>query len=243
MNMTQEDIYKEVEPYVIHYIDLDFELESIRPRAEPVEHVHFDLSNKESFDEDYMELLIKKHTPEHDYVNAHKAHQYIAFTEEVERIQFSKKATPYFFVTINPKPEVTTEQLHNAIVKMLSHPGIINPMWSYEIRAAPDKGLHAHVFFEYHSANKNFVNRKIKKIFVPRLCGNNKHVCVKWPPLQEVETTCKYILKGDVSTSKKPSNDATLLWREKENIPHPFNESHLLVWDSVNRGDPQIDVD
>lgn len=253
----KNNVDKPIEPYVIHYIDADFAI-SLWQKSNQLPIVNGkpgipksadELCNQyvpeqaQSYDDEYLDLLINKYTPKYDYEVSNKAWQYIAFTEEVERIHYSRKGTPFFFVTINPKPGITVEKLHNTIVKMLSQEGIKDPMWSLEIRAAPDKGLHAHVYFEYNTTDKNFVNRKIKKHFVPDLCQNKKHVDVKWVSADEIQQVQSYILKSVVTTSKKESNIATLAWREKEGIPHPFLESHLLVWDSVNNRELEIDVD
>jgi len=78
--------------------------------------------------------------------------------------------TPYWFVTINPKPEVDIELLHNTIVHVLSQEQISEPYWSYEIRDAPDQGLHAHLLFKCNVLDDNFCKRKIKAPFVPEIC-------------------------------------------------------------------------
>lgn len=161
-----------------------------------------------------------------------KAVEFVDVQEEIAAVQYSRKRTPYWFVTINPKPEVTLEQLHNRLVDLLSMESIESPKWVYEVRK-PGEGLHAHVLFTCHTSDKNFADRKVKSLFVPDLCGNKKHVHVKWVTQAELAACESYMTKANVSKSKKPSNDATLQWRQENNVPSLLNEDHLLVWSEL----------
>lgn len=169
-----------------------------------------------------------------------KATEYVDTMEETTRIQYSRKRTPYWYVTINPKPEITIATLHNQIVELLSRPEIIDPLWCYEIRKEPDVGLHAHILFTCHTNDVNFTNRKVKNPFVPQICGTKKHVHVRWITLDEIETVKSYIRKTTVSTKKKPSDSATQAWRLANNIRKEYTEDHLLVWSSLSTDDTII---
>ena len=160
---------------------------------------------------------------------------FVEVQEEILQIQYSKKRTKYWFVTINPKASVTVEELHNTIVEMLDRPQVVDCLWTYEIRKAPKEGLHAHVCFETSEVmDSNFVNRKVKSLFVPKLCGTPKHVDVKWPDSQQEYEKCKqYAKKTTVSKGKKDANSATVKWRKDQKIHDFYGEDHLLVWSSL----------
>lgn len=162
-----------------------------------------------------------------------KARTIVDVEDHATAIRFSRKRTPYWFVTINPKPDVTVELLHNTIVSVLQQEQISDPVWSYEIRQAPAEGLHAHVLFTCEVLDDNFCKRKIKAPFVPQICGTLKHVHVKWVIESELEAVKSYIRKGYTSKSKTKSNEATLAWRAEAGIPAEMTEDHLLVWSSM----------
>lgn len=164
--------------------------------------------------------------------NVAKAHDFVETQEAITRIQYSKKRTPYWYVTINPKPDVSIELLHNTIVHVLQDPLITDPYWVYEIRSAPDQGLHAHILFTCNADN-NFCDRKLKAPFVPEICGTKKHVCVKWIEQSELDAVRSYMKKTTVARSKKVANDATIAWRTSNSIPTELCEDHLLVWSEM----------
>lgn len=168
--------------------------------------------------------------------NNSKAHDFVEVQEAITRIQYSKKRTPYWFVTVNPKPEVTLELLHNTIVHILLDESIVDPYWVYEIRKAPDEGLHAHVLFTAN-VDQNFCDRKLKAPLVPNICGTKKHVDVKWIQQSELEAVKSYMKKTTVSRSKKAARDATIAWREENSIPTELCEDHLLVWSELHSED------
>lgn len=162
-----------------------------------------------------------------------KATSFVDQMEETDRIKFSRKRTPYWYVTINPKPGISLEKLHNQVVVLLSQPGIKDPIWCYEIRAKPDQGLHCHILFTKHTNDRNYPQRKVKNLFVPSLCGNNKHIHIKWITKEELAAVQSYIAKETVSQAKRGANDATLSWRQLRKIPKIFTEDHLLVWSEL----------
>lgn len=172
--------------------------------------------------------------------SVHKtARKFVDVQEEILQIQYSRKRTHWWFVTINPKPTISVETLHNTIVTMLDRPEIVDCLWTYEIREAPDKGLHAHICFRTNRImDNNFVNRKIKSLFIPDICLNSKHVDVRWPEsAAEYAKAKSYAQKTVVSKGKKASNDATKSWRALENIRDSYGEDHLLVWSSLPEQD------
>lgn len=176
---------------------------------------------------------IRLYNRDHEANVRHKARTLVDITDEAEKIRYSRKRTPYWFVTINPKPGVSLKELHDKIVDVLSNPYITDQLWSYEIRQAPDLGLHAHMFFRCGFLDDNFCKRKIKAPFVPDICGNLKAVHIRWIDIDEVKSVQAYIRKDTVSKSKSKANEATLQWREQRGIPMQFGEESLLVYDEL----------
>jgi len=187
-----------------------------------------------------IDKRIRLHAASNSIKNKQKARDFVEVQEEILQIQYSRSRTKYWFVTINPKSSVKLKTLHNAIVKMLQHPEIVECLWTYEIREAPSKGLHAHICFQTERImDANFVQRKIKSLFVPKMCGNTKHVDVRWPEsAEEFEKTKEYITKKKVSKSKRKGHTATLQWRKDQGVLDKYTEDHLLVWSSC----PRVDV-
>lgn len=168
-----------------------------------------------------------------------KAREYVDTMEETARIQYSRKRTPYWYVTINPKPGITIKVLHNQIVELLKHPDITDPFWCYEVRKKND-GLHAHLVFTCHTQDKNFANRKVKALFVPGICGTRQHVHIKWVTEGELSAVKSYIAKTTIAKSKKNAASHTLTWRKENKIPDVLDEDHLLVWSEIPpRDDPK----
>lgn len=158
-----------------------------------------------------------------------KAVDFVDVQDNITLINWKRKRTPWWFVTINPKPEVSVERLHNALVQVLGNSNISELLWCYEIRKAPDQGIHAHVLFKCLVTDNNFANRKIKQPLLD-LVGNTKHICIKWVEDAELPKVRDYIKKNTVAKSKKQAHEATLAWRLKNEIPDELNEDHLLVW-------------
>lgn len=193
------------------------------------------LTAHESEIQEIINRQFKAFTGHRKVSNNSKAHDFVETQEAITRIQYSRKRTPYWYVTINPKPDVGIELFHNTIVHVLSDPLISDPYWVYEIREAPDQGLHAHILFTCE-ADQNFCDRKLKAPFVPNICATKKHVHVKWITQTELDAVRQYMTKTTVARSKKAANDATIAWRDANGIPTELMEDHLLVWSDINVG-------
>jgi len=198
----------------------------------------------EALEAERIELFARAQKGSRRIKNKTTAEDFVEVQEYIRQIEYSKSRTCFWFVTINPKPGTPIKVLHDKIVKMLDRPEIIDCLWTYEIREKPDKGLHAHICFQTAQImDSNFVNRKIKRLFVPSICGNNKHVHVKWPDSQsEYEVAKEYITKRNVAKSKKAADTATVAWRQTQGILPEYTEDHLLVWSSLKEAEPSGEV-
>lgn len=175
----------------------------------------------------------QKYAYQHSLKIRHKARDYVDTFDQIATIRSAKHRTDHWFVTLNPKPDVKIEELHNTIVKVLTQPDVHDPLWSYEIRQSPDVGLHAHLYFRCGNTDNNFCQRKIKAPFVPHLCGTMKHVHIKWVSAEEVPAVHSYIKKETASKKKTPADKATKTWRLENEIPSSLDEDHLLVWSEL----------
>lgn len=182
--------------------------------------------------QEIIDRQFKAYSSSRRITNSAKAHDFVEVQEAITRIQYSKKRTPYWYVTVNPRPDVSIELLHNTIIHILQDTTISDPFWVYEIRSPPDQGLHAHILFKCN-ADQNFCDRKLKAPFVPEICATKKHVCVKWIEQSELDAVRSYMKKTTVARSKKPANDATIAWRESNGIPTELTSDHLLVWSEM----------
>lgn len=166
-----------------------------------------------------------------------KANDYVEFQEKVEEIMYQKKQTPYWFVTINPKPEVDFNTLHELCSEIFNSPKILEAVWTYELRGK-NSGLHCHAIFHLEKIDKNFASRNLRKKLVPNICGTTKHVHIKWITKNDIEKTLGYINKSlnknnkkKCSISKMSSATATAEWRREKKIKPYYRagEEHLLV--------------
>lgn len=153
-------------------------------------------------------------------VNIHnKAKAFVDFTDEVVALQTSASMTEYAFITVNPKPEITFEDFSEKI-EALVQKCFDWSMHVFEIRQAPDQGLHCHLIGRIKEKyyNSNFA-RTVKTPFVPKVCGNAKAIKIDYIPKKELVKVKSYLTKAKVAKSKKAANDATLAWRLDNDIP------------------------
>jgi len=159
-----------------------------------------------------------------------KAAEIVDVSDRVAAIQHSRRRTPYWFVTINPKLDTGVEVFHNSIVEFFSVHPVENLKWSYELSS--NGNLHCHMLFEFHTTDKNWCDRKLKNHFLA-LCGNKKHIHVRWVSKADVSKVQSYLVKTTVAKSKKGGVDKTKLFRESHGLPDLLTEDHLLVWSDV----------
>lgn len=178
--------------------------------------------NLDPSEESFAKMLrenIEQYTRDRQISARSKARNFVDFTDEVVALQTAASMTEYVFITINPKPEITYEEFSPKI-ETLVQKCFDWSMHVFEIRQAPDQGLHCHLVArikpKYH--NSNFA-RTVKNPFVPAICGNPKAIKIDYLPKSELPKVKSYITKAKVSKSKKAANDATLAWRLDNQVP------------------------
>lgn len=145
-----------------------------------------------------------------------KAGDQINYEDAYEEIKISRSRTPYCLVTINPKPDVDLEELRSVCEDAFSE-YFAWYIWSYEIRSAPDKGIHCHCVARIldRKNNTNFYRFKTK---FSTIVGNPKHVDIRFLPDNQLEKSAQYVKKETVAKSKQASHEATIAWREENDI-------------------------
>lgn len=195
------------------------------------DNIKYVVSEKEL--EAIVQKQIERFRRERRATDSNRALSFVNTQEHITRINYSRKGTPYWFITINPKQGVTVAQLHNKIVSFLLEIDPADMLWTYEMTENLDRSPHAHLYMEYHSnARTDSITRKINNYFKP-LVGNTKSILIKWLPKTDVEKTKSYIRKETVAKKKKKAHLATIAWREKNSVPSECGEDHLLVWSEL----------
>jgi len=123
----------------------------------------------------------------------------------------------YVFMTINPKPGITFSVLKKLIEKFVSKTFITQYYYVYEIRKAPDSGLHCHVLFHY-TCRPADMKKSSQTLF--NHVGDVKNPCclnIKYIVEELIPQKISYM--GGTKTVKKMAGvKATIEWREKNNI-------------------------
>lgn len=130
---------------------------------------------------------------------------------------------PYCFLTVNPRREVSLAELQKKVKKLLNKKTTKEYFLVYEIRKAPDEGLHVHILLRYTSRPSDF-RRNTKNTFKDICDSNNTH-CLNFKFIQEnlLKDKVDYML-GDKKDSKKTAVEATIAWRKSQKLK-PYEES------------------
>lgn len=164
-----------------------------------------------------------------------KASNQVDFEEAYSQIKTSRARTPFAWITVNPKPSTSFEDLKEVCDEAFSK-YFAWYAYAFEIRKAPDGGMHCHCLGQIYEnrQNKNF--SCIKDHF-RNMIGNLKHVDIRYVSSDEIEKVWSYLNKTYQAGSKKPAYKATLDWREDNGIESIYIEGDLptcLVPDPSN---------
>lgn len=125
-------------------------------------------------------------------------------------------------LTVNPKPGITFQQLHTSVLKFTKKKIIVNAEWVYEIRKAPDQGLHCHILLEYSGRPADF-KRSSKKLFSDICQSSNPAILnVRWVEDEDLQSKKDY-LSGIKQDKKLPAVELTYAWRKKNNIQNLYS--------------------
>lgn len=154
-----------------------------------------------------------------------KASDQLDFEEAYSSIKTSRQRTPFVWITVNPKPNTSVEDLKLVCDSTFST-YLSWYVYAFEIRKAPDQGLHVHCLGQIYESRQNGNFSRIKNPFMS-FCGNLKHIDIKYVDSGEIENVYSYLQKSKVAKSKKQGNDATKKWRTDNNIDPLYIEGDL----------------
>lgn len=121
------------------------------------------------------------------------------------------------FLTVNPKPGIKFAEFSPKIEKFAQKKIVSSAEWVYEIREAPDNGLHCHILLTYTGRPADF-KRSTKKYFSDVCDSNNpKILCFRYVEDCDVNSKREY-MSGKKQDKKLPAVKATLEWRKKNEI-------------------------
>lgn len=131
--------------------------------------------------------------------------------------------SPFVFLTINPRPGITFNQLKQSTEKFVIKKWINTYFYVYEIRKAPDHGLHMHMLF-HHRQRPYDMKKALHKCFMNICNVNDYNICnIKHVSEDIISDKISYLM-GQKKDSKLLGVNATVAWRIKNNIPS-YHES------------------
>lgn len=148
--------------------------------------------------------------------------------EESDRLSTK---SPYWFITINPRPNVDLSTLQKVISKLITKKSIQSYSYVYEIRDFKDNkytGLHCHILLEHNDKPYNF-KRSVKST-VKNICDfNNPHILnfKNVPTLDSLKQKYQYIL-GNKKDSKKKGVAHTITYRVKNKLDSIYESNPPL---------------
>lgn len=145
--------------------------------------------------------------------------EYKALTDKAF-IQNSTKS-PYYLVTVNPRPDVTFEQLDKVVKKIVKKKTIIHHAYVYEIRGQTDDGdytgLHCHMLL--YNTIKPYDFKKGIKSTVKHICDYNNPNILNFKNIEPDVVSQKYqYLLGDKTDKKLAGVNLTNEWRQANQI-------------------------
>lgn len=127
------------------------------------------------------------------------------------------------FLTINPKPgHDEFKEFSELIDKFTKKKTIVSATWVYEIRKAPDKGLHCHMLLKYN--NRPFDFKTSTKKYFSKCCDSKNPQCLNFRYVEEDDCHEKIeYMQGSKTKSKLPLVEATKKWRKDNNIQELYS--------------------
>jgi len=208
--------------------------------AEVDKYLH-DSKLRDSARDELYKILYKKKINMECSMNICKDSTMQSLYDEVQLLkeQNNRKSSQqyYYWITFNPKPDITLEQLRKFTDKLLSKKWITDAIYSYEQRGETledcGKGIHMHILIHRNNFKTTHAKREIYNTF-KSYTGISKDIfdknCFKAIPYSWGEDKVEY-LKGNKWDSEKDSKikiDAE--FRQKNNLSIYY--TYGSVWES-----------
>lgn len=160
--------------------------------------------------------------------------------------QYHRNSTksPFYFLTINPRPGVYFGDFTKVVEKVLSKKTITHYAYAYEVRKYEDgipSGIHCHILLEQTLKPHDF--KKGVKSTCKHICDSNNPNVLNFKNIEPDSILQKLeYLAGDKKDSKLQSVADTILWRN-ENMPiiQPLYESNPSISCRVTQTQPLIE--
>lgn len=157
-----------------------------------------------------------------------KDNQLQMLEEEADRLTTK---SPFWFLTINPRQDVSLSLLKKKVKKMVSKKCIISYAYVYEVRKYEEKdykGLHCHILLEQKDKPYNF-KRGCKSTFKDICDFNNPHI-LNFKNIKDMEMLKeKYeYIKGNKKTKKLKGVQLSKEFRKLNNLQDMYNSSPPL---------------
>lgn len=137
--------------------------------------------------------------------------------------EYKKFKSPFFFITINPKPETDFNEFKSAVEDISTWCWVNKCYWVFEqrgnIESEMGKGFHAHILIEEHNIEKGKCNtqmiNKFKK-FVGIVSDNTINVQNK--KREWLQDKLEYIMGEKLDEGKPEKQEIDKIWRLKREL-------------------------
>jgi len=161
----------------------------------------------------------------HSMINVPKRLQDVLLDERAR----CQTKPPYWFVTVNPRPDVTFEQLSNQVCKYVTSVTVKHYFYVYEVRKADFTGMHAHILLHTTMLPAAF-KRQTQNCF-KKICDYTNCHILNMKNIDEsiVPDKINYML-GEKKDLKLAGVDFSVKWRNENYIeqyyePGPGNKN------------------
>lgn len=172
------------------------------------------MGSKDIFFEEYRKACIAE-------PNNPRAGLHVLFAKFIKEKmeQEENKQRAVYWITINPKPDISFDYFRNLIIERLFDRVIMKgAVCAFEQRSkeAPYSGVHCHILVDKRMGPKKMFTRIFNT--VNHIVGNPKHVDIREYPYTYREEKLDYLRGKKWDPAKDPSVQATLQWRKDNNI-------------------------
>lgn len=173
--------------------------------------------------------------------------------QELRELRMSKskncnKSNQFYWVTVNPRPDVTLEELKKKVEKFTKKACHRACAYTYEQRASREEemghGLHAHILCMLKKPMRtNDVSRDDEKGWFncfKDICGNSQHLWVTGHDTVKTAKSKMEYMRGnkrkDEDGAKKEKSEVDVVWRKANGLQPMYNagpESMEVILDSL----------
>lgn len=215
--LAESQAWKECQPYIQRYI---------LQKKSSEEAKHFAKCEKKAREKFLTTLIL------HNYVSnfsqdGSMPHGSVQRSIEEQKDNICTKSV-LCMLTVNPKPGITLEQFTKVVDKFVKKIWIAEYFYVYEIRKAPDQGLHSHILYRYTCRPRDMKN-SCKKYFAD-ICDTNNSSILNFRYIDPTLALDKinYML-GNKQQKKQSGVRATLAYRTNNNLESYYESNPPLT--------------